>query len=433
MLVQQLQTKSQVATEFVYPQYDENCISQIPDTILTLFGVQKQNNDGALNDPLLNAALPDKVSKVVLLVIDGFGFNQFQHYYKENPFLSNLVSNGEVYPKTSVFPSQTTNALTTLNTGLTPQQHGLFEYFVFLKSIGVVNTLRFERLGKRRPSSLLEEGFDPSILLYKSQTIHETLAERGVASFTHMHASNALNICSKLIFRASQITPSPNSFETVSALRKNLEANIDKNAYFFVHLDTLDTISHVYGPGSFEYQAELSRLTYLLNKELIEKIDPKTAKETLLLVTADHGAVNVNPAETTYLNYLPKTLLNLKRGPDRKPIMPTGSPREVFLHIKENKLQETKEWLIQKISGKAQVLETSEAVESGLFGSGDPSQDVLDRLGNLMILPFGNGTVWFESPGGCKLSYLGQHGGLSGQEMLVPFGAACLNSLKSGA
>jgi len=433
MLVQQLQTKSQVATEFVYPQYDENCISQIPDTILTLFGVQKQKNEGAFDDPLLNTVLPDRVNKIVLLVIDGFGFNQFLYCHKENPFLSKLVSKGEVYPKTSVFPSQTTNALTTLNTGLTPQQHGLFEYFVFLKSIGVVNALRFERLGKKRPSSLLEEGFDPNILLYKSRTIHQALAESSVASFTHIHATNALNICSKLIFRGSQITPSPNAFETVSALRSNLEANRDKKAYFFVHLDSLDTVSHIYGPGSFEYQAELSWLTYLINKELVEKIDPQTAKETLLLVTADHGAINVNPAETTYLNYLPKILLNLKRGPDRKPIMPTGSPREVFLHIKKHKLQETKEWLTQKINGKAQVSETSEAVESGLFGSGVPSQGVLDRLGNLMILPYGNGTVWFESPGGCKLSYLGQHGGLSGQEMLVPFGAASLCSLKSGA
>ncbi|MGE5188361.1 MAG: alkaline phosphatase family protein [Betaproteobacteria bacterium] len=433
MLVQQLQTKFQVVNEFVYPQYDENCISQIPDSILKLFGIRKLNDNRGFDDPLLKPVLPDRVSKVVLLVIDGFGFNQFLHYHKENPFLSKLVRNGEVYPKTSVFPSQTTNALTTLNTGLTPQQHGLFEYFVFLKNIGIVNALRFERLGKTQSRSLIEEGLDPNILLYKSRTIHETLAENCVPSFTHMNASNALNICSKLIFRGSQITPSPNAFETTSALRRNLEANRDKNAYFFVHLETLDTISHIYGPGSFQYQAELSWLTYLLNKELVEKIDLQTAKETLILVTADHGAVNVNPAETTYLNYLPKTLLNLKCGPDRKPIMPTGSPREVFLHIKENKLQETKDWLTQKISGKAQVLETSEAVESGLFGSGDPSQSVLDRLGNLMILPCGNGTVWFESPGGCKLTYLGQHGGLSGQEMLVPFGAACLSNLKSGA
>ena len=431
MLVQQLQTKCQDANEFVYPKYDENCISQIPDTILALFGIKKQNNHVALDEPFLNTVLPNRVSKVVLLVIDGFGFNQFLNYHKYNPFLSNLIDNGEVYPKTSVFPSQTTNALTTLNTGLTPQQHGLFEYFIFLHDIGLVNALRFERLGTRRPSSLLEEGFDPSILLYKSRTIHEVLAENDVVSFTHMHTLNALNICSRLIFQGSQISPSPNAFETVSALKKNLEVNRDKNAYFFVHLDTLDTVSHVYGPGSFEYQAELSWLTYLLKKELVERIDPQTAKETLLLVTADHGAVNVNPAEATFLNYLPNTLLNLRSGPDRKPIMPTGSPREVFLHVKEHKLQETKERLCQRVRGKAQVLETEEAVECGLFGWGVPNQGVLDRLGNLMILPYGNETVWFESPGSCKLSYLGQHGGLSRQEMLVPFGAANLRSLKS--
>ena len=89
------------------------------------------------------------INKVVLLVIDGFGFKQFLNHLKENKFLTNLTNQGEVYPLTSVFPSQTTNALTTLNTGLTPQEHGLFEYFIYLKDIGVVNALQFERLGSK--------------------------------------------------------------------------------------------------------------------------------------------------------------------------------------------------------------------------------------------------------------------------------------------
>jgi hypothetical protein len=245
-----------------------------------------------------------------------------------------------------------------------------------------------------------------------------------------MHASNAFNACSKLIFQGSKIIPAIKSSDSIVRLRKNLEENSGKSAYFFVHLDTLDTISHEYGPESYEYYAELSMITYLLNRELVQKIDPKTAKETLLLVTADHGGLNVDPKRTTYLNCLPKAILNLQVEKNRKPILPTGSPREVFLHIKEEKLAETKEWLFQKIGNKAQIIETREAAEKGLFGLGHARRELFERTGNLMILPYRNETVWFENSEGRKTSFLGQHGGLNEQEMLVPFAVATLNSLK---
>jgi hypothetical protein len=106
----------------------------------------------------------------------------------------------------------------------------------------------------------------------------------------------------------------------------------------------------------------------------VQKLETKTAKETLLLVTAAHGRLNINPKETTYLNCLPKAILNLQVDKNRKTIMPIGGPRELFLHIKEEKLVETKEWLIQKIGNKAQIIETKQAAEKGLFGVGIPDR-----------------------------------------------------------
>jgi hypothetical protein len=419
--------KKNLNNNFIYPTYNTNCISSLPNTILHLFGAEK------VQSPFDAKALKfssKKINKVILLVIDGFGFNQFLKHLKENRFLTNLTNKGQVYPLTSVFPSQTTNALTTLNMGLTPQEHGLFEYFIYLKDIGVVNALRFERIGYKRQNKLADQGFDPSVLLLKGKTIHNTLKEKGINTFTHIHASNAFNACSKLIFQASTIIPAVKTSDSIVRLRKNLEKNCGNSAYFFVHIDTLDTISHEYGPDSYEYSAELSLITHLLHKELVQKIDAKTAKETLLLITADHGAVNVNPAETTYLNYLPNTILNLQTGKNRKPILPTGSPREIFLHIQDEKLTETKQWLQQKIGEKAQIIETKEAAEKGLFGLGVASEGFFERTGNLMILPYGNETVWFENPEGRRLSYIGQHGGLSKEEMLVPFATAKLSDLK---
>ena len=401
MIVQQVESiEKKINRNFVYPQYDQRCISEIPNMILDLFeaGSEKTKFGSKTVTQL------EGINKVVLLVVDGFGFKQFLNHLKENRFLSNLTNQGEVYPLTSVFPSQTTNALTTLNTGLTPQEHGLFEYFIYLKDIGVVNALQFERLGSKLKDRLIDKRYDPRILLLHDKNIHNTLKQNGINTFTHVNVSNAFNILSKLIFHGSKIIPSVKSSDTVVRLRKNLEENSGKSAYFFVHLDTLDTISHEYGPDSYEYSAELSTITYLLNRELVQKLEPKTAKETLLLVTADHGGLNVNPRDTIYLNCLPKAILNLQVGKNQKAIMPIGGPRELFLHIKEEKLVETKEWLVQRIGNKAQIIETKEAAEKGLFGLGIPDKEVFERTGNLMILPYGNETVWFKSHWGEKIS-----------------------------
>jgi predicted AlkP superfamily pyrophosphatase or phosphodiesterase len=314
-----------------------------------------------------------------------------------------------------------------LNTGLTPQEHGLFEYFIYLKNIGVVNTLSFERTNCKQSNTPIE-GFDP--LLFKGKTIHTTLKEQGISSYAHMNAFNAFYACSKLLFQGSTIVPGLKLSDTIVGLRKNLEKNRSDKAYFFVHLDSLDTISHQYGPDSYEAHVELSLITHLLNKELVQKIDNKTAKNTLLFVTADHGGLNVNPNQTTYLNFANYKIPNTKTEKNQEPISPTGSLREIFLHIKEDKIHETKDLLVRKIGDKAQIIETKEVAKNGFFGVGATSEEFFERAGNLMILPYANKTIWFENSEGRRVNFLGQHGGLSKEEMLVPFAVTNLDALK---
>lgn len=332
MLIKNIEGNKKNSNGFIYPQYDNNCISNIPNAILNAFDVKSQKTKSPL-EAAVKETESKKITKVVLLVIDGFGFNQFLNHYKENRFLANLTNRGKVFPLTSVFPSQTTNALTTLNTGLETQEHGLFEYFIYLKEVGkIVNALRFESIGSNRRNKLAEEGFDPTIL-FKGKTIHRTLTENGVNTFTHIHVSNAHNVCSKLIFEGSTIIPSLKTSDLIVNLRKTLEKNAGK-AYSFVHIDSLDTIAHEYGPLSYEYSAELSAICYLLNKELAEKIDPKIAKETLILMIADHGGVNVVPEEMVYLNRFPRVIENLQCGKDGKHISPVGSRGNFFFVLK---------------------------------------------------------------------------------------------------
>jgi hypothetical protein len=414
---------------FLYPEYERNCITNLPNAVLNFFGIK--NNPSKL-PPLDTLGKVDakKINKVVLLLLDGFGFNQFTRHCQDIPFLADLSSKSMVFPLTSVFPSQTTNALTSLSTGLTPQEHGLFEYLLYMKEADrIVNTPSFrvfDNVDAAQP--LLTKEVTPKIP-FKGKTVYTTLKAAGIEAFTHAYKYNASCACSKLLFEGSTLVPSLKSSDMVTKLRKNLEKNRG-SAYFFVHLDTLDTIAHEYGPESYEFSAELATICYLLKRELIEKIDPQTAEETLILFTADHGEVNITPEETTYLNAYPEITQNLKRQNDGKPILPTGSPRDVFLHVQEDKLGETQDLLTKRIGEKARVMECKQAIKEGLFGVGEAGVEFLERAGNLLVLPLGNETVWFEFFEGRKLDLHGHHGGLTEEEMLVPCCVAQLNKLK---
>ena len=150
-------------------------------------------------------------------------------------------------------------------------------------------------------------------------------------------------------------------------------------------------------------------------------------------MTADHGEVDVVPKKTTFLNGFPDVIENLQCGKSGQHILPTGGQRDVFLHVKEEKLTETKELLSEKIGTKAKIVEIEEAVNAGLFGVGDISSQFFDRAGNLLILPYGNETVCFDhfkNFKDFKYNPVGQHGGLNEDEMLVPFTVSRLSDLK---
>ena len=106
----------------VLPMYNNYCLSNIPETILSLFGVKTKR-------PTLPKNLfgKNKFKKIIVLLIDGFGYEQWLKNYKNHEFFRKVTKRGKLLPLTSVFPSTTAAAMTSLHTGLTPQEHTLNE------------------------------------------------------------------------------------------------------------------------------------------------------------------------------------------------------------------------------------------------------------------------------------------------------------------
>lgn len=410
--------------EFLLPFYEKYCFSNIPSSILSNFGIKT-------NRPVLPKEISNEISgseKIILLLIDGFGYLQWSKYFKQNEFLKIFTEKGNVFPITSVFPSTTVAALTTISTGLTPQEHGLPEWHVYFREIGmIITTLPFTPFGKMEQDKLLKMGISPKIL-FNGKTVYQELKENKIKSFAFINEKFSNSSYTKLTHKGSQIVPFTDLPDLVVRLREMVEKTKGPG-YFYVYFDQIDHTAHEYGPHTEEYEAELSLLSFAFKKQFLEKISEKSKKNVKMIVTADHGQINISPNKTVYLNrFLTKKYFS--SGKNGKPILPTGSPRDLFMHIKKDKTNEVKDFVSEKLNKIAKIEESKVLIKKGLFGINKPKKQFYDRIGDLLVLPYKNNTIWYEHMKGDKIRLLGHHGGLSKEEMIVPLAVAKLDDLK---
>lgn len=411
---------------FVYPQYEGYCFSNIPAAVQYLFGLRTTSS----LSPILDKAgiTPVKRRKVVALFLDGFGWSQCLRYTDRYEFLKRLTERGVLAPITSIFPSTTAAAVTTIHSGLTPQEHGLLEWWVYFEELRqIIVTLLFRPLGGNRQDQLLESGANPRIL-FDGNTWYGTLGESGIPSFNLINDALKSTAYSSVVLKGSTVVPFMGASGLMRTLCSKL-AEVPSPAYFHAYWGAIDGIAHNYGVHSEPYLAELELLLPLLQKEFLERLPSNVAEETVLLVFADHGQISVDPQETIYLNKFPKLVENLCTGHDGEKILPWGSVRDVFLAIEEGRLDETVDFLAEALKGKASVLKADKALKDGLFGHGDLHAKFESRIGDILLLPEGNLTLYYERPHRKEFSMLGVHGGLSPDEMLVPFAAARISDL----
>ena len=86
-------------------------------------------------------------------------------------------------------------------------------------------------------------------------------------------------------------------------------------------------------------------------------------------------------------------------------------------------------FLKEALKGKANVIKADEALKDGLFGHGDLHTRFKGRIGDILLLPERNLTLYYERPYRKEFNMLGMHGGLSPDEMLVPFAAVRISDL----
>src|SRR4051812_25173197 len=217
----------------------------------------------------LPAWMPAPVSQarqVVLLVLDGLGWEQLRTRWHLAPTLQAL-SGG---PITTVAPSTTATALTSISTGLTPGEHGVVGYRIDVHG-EVLNVLRWATSSGDARRRIPPAQFQPFAPFLGANVPVVTKAEFGGSGFSLAHLAGVRQIGYRL----------PSSM--VVEVRRLLAGG---EPFVYAYYEGIDKVAHEYGLDE-HYDAELAAADRLV-ADLAAVLPPDAG----LVATADHGQVD---------------------------------------------------------------------------------------------------------------------------------------------
>jgi hypothetical protein len=399
------------STRFVKPLYDSYGLAQIPWLIESLF----TGGDTLVARRLLGP-LAGSYDRVILLFIDAFGWQFFIQYHGRYPFLRRMMNEGVVMKLTSQFPSTTAAHTTTIHTGLTVGQSGVYEWFYYEPLLdAIIAPLVFSFAGDKERNTLMRTGITPD-RLFPQTTLYQHLRRQGVKSFVFQSRSFTPSPFGTVVCAGAQVMP----FATLHRGLRDLAAMVlaeKERSYFFLYSGDIDSAGHHHGPNSSQFVGEVDACFTLLESTLHAPLKGNL-KNTLLLMTADHGQIEADPRTTIFLNEtLPEIVNWLKTDRHGRPIPPAGFCRDAFLHVREACLEEAHDRLHEHLAGRAEVYLVQDLIDQGFFGSAAPSETFLKRVGNLVVLPYEEEIVWWYDQNYYIPEFIGYHGGLTPPEM----------------
>jgi hypothetical protein len=322
----------------------------------------------------------------VLLVVDGLGWVQLQARRDLAPVMARLDGG----PITSVAPTTTAAAMTSITTGLPPGEHGVVGYRVRVAAPeraggeGVLNVLRW-RIGGEDARTIVEPAWLQPHPAFRGRPVPAvTRAEFARTGFSAAHLAGARLVGWRM--------PS-----TLVVEVGRLLAGGDR--FVFAYYDGVDKVAHEYGLGA-HYEAEVAAVDRLVG-DLIAVLPDDAA----LVVTSDHGQVAVGDAVVT-LDAELVAATTLLSGEARFRWLHTDDPGGVAARARD---------LYGEV---AWVATRKELIDAGWFGP-TVTPEAEARLGDVALVPFE--PIGFLDPADTgETRLVARHGSLTAAEVLVP-------------
>lgn len=361
------------ATQPRVPDYAGACVSNV---VPTLLGVRRDGDWPAWMPTSLR-----EVSRVVVLVLDGLGWHQLAERSSVAPTLAAM--DGRML--TTVCPTTTVTALTSIVTGATPGEHGLIGYRIDFAG-SVVQMLRWadDRGDARR--RVVPEIVQPCPAFLGSRVPVVSKAEFEGTAFTDAHLRGVKHHG----WRAAS---------SIAVEVRNLLAAGEK--FVYCYYDGVDKVAHERGFGAY-YDAELRAAD-----QLVADIIGMLPADSALVVTSDHGQVHVGDA-TKFLDDAVTAAVRHQ----------SGEGRFRWLHVRDGATNDVIAAARAAHGHEAWVMSRDELLDGGWFGP-RVHTDVRRRCGDVAVIA--RADVSFDDPAEHSAFDLQcRHGALTDAEIDVP-------------
>jgi hypothetical protein len=347
------------------------------------------------------AALPGAVARelgsrrrVVVVLLDAFGW-AFAQRHARHPLLARMARDGTLAPLPSQFPSTTTAHVTTMHTGLPVGDHGLYEWRVWEPSLGKIVIPLLDALAP----------------MPQGPSFYQRLAARGIRSLVSSPDRFSPSAYDRAAIRGVEVTPYGELADGARALATAVAA--EDHCYGYLYWDQIDAIGHLHGPSSDAFDDACLRALDGVYGAFFGQ-DAPALDDTLLVLTADHGQIDVSPDRIDYADTLwPDLTSVLTTGP-------AGSARDLFLHVPDDAIDSTVTALAQAYGDLATVHRSSD-----LFPHIGPR--LRDRLAPVCVLPAPGRMTWLSTkPNDIQLNFRGHHGGRTPAEATTFVGTLAL-------
>lgn len=397
--------------EFVYPKYADQSILNLPGSVCRWLGIPDFGAPALI--PEILGPLGENAQRVILILMDALALHRLQRWMADGtaPIWGRLAEEGLLAPLTSITPSTTSAALTSLWTGRSAAEHGVAGYELWLKEYGVVtNMIAHAPINFQGDmGSLSKAGFRPETFLpFKTFGTH--LAEQGVQPYAFQHHTILRSGLSQMFFRDVDTQPVGTPADLWVNVRQLIESRPHERQYIWVYWGEVDHLSHFYGPDDERVAAEFHAFSEAMLYSFINRLSPAARRGTILLLTADHGQIHTHKSPRYEVSNHPELVQQL-------PLMPTGENRLMYLFQRPGRPNGVRDYFESTWPGEFAALEPALAVEKGLFGPGQPHEHLFDRLGDWVMAARSDAYLWWADK---ENRLVGRHGGLSPEEMLVP-------------
>jgi Type I phosphodiesterase / nucleotide pyrophosphatase len=325
--------------------------------------------------------------RLVLLLVDGLGQRQLARYAADAPYLCSLPQR----TLTCGVPSTTATSLTSLGVGLPPGAHGVVGYTSRIPGTDrLLNALRWD-------DSVDAEEWQPH------PTALAAAARAGVATTVvnkRAFEGSGLTVASQ---RGAEFVAADSAGERLAAAARSAAA--DAPSLVYVYDSDLDATGHARGCRSEAWRHQLATVDAFAQR--LRDVIPADAA---LVVTADHGMVDVEPHDRIDVDAEPGLMEGVS--------LLGGEARFRHLYCRAGAVEEVVARWRARLGDQALVLAREEAIAGGWFG--EVRREVEPRLGDVVVACLGPVAVMSTERFPFESLLVGLHGSLTPEEMYIP-------------